>query len=609
MIHLGHNRSVEEVVTAAVQEDVQGVAISSYQGGHVEYFRYLVDRLPSRGRAPTSRSTAAGAASSSPRDRRARRPTACARIFSPDDGQRLGLGRHDQHHDRATATATSPRDRPRRSGRRCSDGDQRALARVITCIQAGTLSTPTLPTSCGHAAARRRARCSASPAPGGSGKSSLTDELIRRFRLDQEDKLRIAVLAVDPTRRRGGGALLGDRIRMNAHRRPPRLLPVAWPPAALGRELPDCLADVDRRLRGRPASTWSSSRRRVSARATPPSSTFADVSLYVMTPEFGAPRSSRRSTCSTSPTPWRSTSSTAGAPTTPCATCAGSGARNRELFGPAGRAARCSARSPPGSTTTASPRSTSDLTRAPGRRVCRSDGVLARRDRGARSTHASAIVPPARHALSGRDRRDRARLPPRRTERGRGAPGAASSCGVAAHRRSTGRRPTPRRSTALAHAEADAELDRGARDCSSEWPATSRAYWPRRDGGRDRSVAPRRDVAVRHPSPPGGAAPLHRPRRAAALAAVREPPRPLPLHGRRVPVQARGRGPGPDVRRRGRRRRGPTAGSTSWPTASLPPACRPPSTRSRSTASTPTSGPTSTARSATPASRSPRSTT
>ena len=125
---------------------------------------------------------------------------------------------------------------------------------------------------------------------GGSGKSSLTDELLRRFRLDQEDKLRIAVLAVDPTRRRGGGALLGDRIRMNyasGRRRRAVFFRSLATRGARGR-LPEHLADDDRRAARPPASTWSSSRRRASARATPAIVPLVDVSLYVMTPEFGA---------------------------------------------------------------------------------------------------------------------------------------------------------------------------------------------------------------------------------------------------------------------------------------------------------------------------------
>ena len=123
---------------------------------------------------------------------------------------------------------------------------------------------------------------------GGSGKSSLTDELLRRFRLDQEDKLSVAVLAVDPTRRRGGGALLGDRIRMNAIDAGQRLLPLAGHPAlgvrAAARTSPHVVAAcAGGRLR--PGHRRDA---RASARATPPSTELADVSLYVMTPEYGA---------------------------------------------------------------------------------------------------------------------------------------------------------------------------------------------------------------------------------------------------------------------------------------------------------------------------------
>ena len=113
---------------AAVQEDVQGVAISSYQGGHMEYFRYLVDRLRRAGRGPTSGSTAAAAASSSPREIAELEAYGVARIFSPEDGQRLGLGRDDQHHDRGVRPSTWPPAARRRLDALLA-GDQRALAR------------------------------------------------------------------------------------------------------------------------------------------------------------------------------------------------------------------------------------------------------------------------------------------------------------------------------------------------------------------------------------------------------------------------------------------------------------------------------------------------
>jgi len=212
VVHLGHNRSVDEVVRAAVDEDVQGVAVSSYQGGHLEYFRYLVDRLRDEGR-PDIRVYGGGGGVIVPAEIEELEAYGVDRIFSPADGQRLGLARMInlliEECDRDLATEDPP------ALDDLLGGDRRALARTISRLEAGTVDAPTLAALTGSAALR--------PVPvlgitgtGGSGKSSLTDELVRRLRYDQEDKLSVAVLAVDPTRRRGGGALLGDRIRMNA---------------------------------------------------------------------------------------------------------------------------------------------------------------------------------------------------------------------------------------------------------------------------------------------------------------------------------------------------------------------------------------------------------
>jgi methylmalonyl-CoA mutase len=207
-VHLGHNRSVDEVVAAAIQEDVQGVAISSYQGGHVEYFSYLVELLRERG-AGHVKVYGGGGGVIVPAEIELLHSRGVSRIFSPEDGQRLGLPGMINIMIRECDVDLA--DTPPVSADAVFAGEHAALARALTLAEAGRLPA--------EIAERRPAH----PVPvlgitgtGGSGKSSLTDELVRRFRLDQEDKLRIAVLAVDPTRRRGGGALLGDRIRMNS---------------------------------------------------------------------------------------------------------------------------------------------------------------------------------------------------------------------------------------------------------------------------------------------------------------------------------------------------------------------------------------------------------
>ncbi len=213
VIHLGHNRSVGEIVDAAVQEDVQAVAVSSYQGGHIEFFRYLVDLLRQRG-AGHIRVYGGGGGVIIPSEIAELQGYGVARIFSPEDGARWGLARMVNR-----IVAESDVDPlsvgPKVSIEALSGGDTLSLARVITALELGAVD------SGGRAEMARMASSRTMPVlgvtgTGGSGKSSLTDELLRRFRLDQADRLRIAVLAVDPTRRRTGGALLGDRIRMNA---------------------------------------------------------------------------------------------------------------------------------------------------------------------------------------------------------------------------------------------------------------------------------------------------------------------------------------------------------------------------------------------------------
>ncbi|WP_328409803.1 fused isobutyryl-CoA mutase/GTPase IcmF [Nocardia sp. NBC_00403] len=210
VIHLGHNRAVHEVVAAVVEEDVQGVAVSSYQGGHLEYFEYLATALREAG-AGQVRIFGGGGGVIVPEEI-ARLAESGVTIFSPEDGQRLGLPGMINELVRQCDVDLST-DRP--SIDAVLAGERTALARAITCLQQDSL-TPAERDALTTAAAARAVPVLGITGTGGSGKSSLTDELVRRLRSDQQDKVRVAILAVDPTRRRGGGALLGDRIRMNA---------------------------------------------------------------------------------------------------------------------------------------------------------------------------------------------------------------------------------------------------------------------------------------------------------------------------------------------------------------------------------------------------------
>jgi len=280
VIHLGHNRSVQEVVDAAVDEDVQGVAVSSYQGGHVEYFEYLVESLASRGAGNVKVYGGGGGVIVPEEIERLQRSDVT--IFSPEDGQRLGLAA--MVNAIVDACDLSLWDSAPTSAEAVLAGDRLAIARAITGAETGSLPDSLL-TEVSAAAAARQVPVLGITGTGGSGKSSLTDELVRRFRVDQEDKLRIAVVAVDPTRRRGGGALLGDRIRMNSLDGDRIFFRSV---ATRGEhELPSCLDDVITLLKAAGFDLVIIETPGIGqgdAGILP----FCDTSLYVMTPEFGA---------------------------------------------------------------------------------------------------------------------------------------------------------------------------------------------------------------------------------------------------------------------------------------------------------------------------------
>jgi methylmalonyl-CoA mutase len=210
VIHLGHNRSVADIVRAAIQEDADGIAVSSYQGGHNEYFRYMVDMLRERGAAHI-RVVVGGGGTIAPDEVAALEAYGIEKIYTPDDGLRLGLeGMIEDVFRRVRAAHRPPfepgpvsADEPLQLARTISvleRGDDGGLAATIRAQSTRTLNRPPVVGITGT---------------GGAGKSSLTDELLSRLVRFFPDR-RVAVVAMDPTRRRSGGALLGDRIRMNA---------------------------------------------------------------------------------------------------------------------------------------------------------------------------------------------------------------------------------------------------------------------------------------------------------------------------------------------------------------------------------------------------------
>jgi len=289
VIHLGHNRSVDEIVTAALQEDVQGIAISSYQGGHVEFFKYTVDLLRERG-GDHVLVFGGGGGVIVPAEVQALQSYGVARIYSPEDGQRMSLqGMIGEMVMRCDRSLTS--HAPKALG--AVEGHEqlawRSLAQLITALENGAVDAALLQTL------RERARERVVPVlgitgTGGAGKSSLTDELIRRLRLDLDDRLRIAMISFDPSRRKSGGALLGDRIRMNAIHpwsRGPRVYMRSLATRDTGSELSAALADVIAACKcaGFDLIVVETSGIGQGNAAIVP---LVDVPMYVMTPEFGA---------------------------------------------------------------------------------------------------------------------------------------------------------------------------------------------------------------------------------------------------------------------------------------------------------------------------------
>ena len=282
VIHLGHNRSVEEIVTAALQEDAQGIAVSSYQGGHVEFFKYMIDLLRERG-GGNIKVFGGGGGVIVPDEIRELHDYGVARIFSPEDGQALGLQGMIDHM--MAVCDIDPSQHAPKTLDEVKNGDWLALSRLISALENRAVATDLRQQLLSEAK-----NCTVPilgvTGTGGSGKSSLTDELVRRFRLDQDDRLKIAVIAADPSRRKTGGALLGDRIRMNAISGP-NLYMRSLATRAAGSEVPETLGEILAacKLAGFDLIIVETSGIGQGDAAIVP---LVDRSLYVMTPEFGA---------------------------------------------------------------------------------------------------------------------------------------------------------------------------------------------------------------------------------------------------------------------------------------------------------------------------------
>jgi isobutyryl-CoA mutase len=285
VIHLGHDRSVEEIAAAAVQEDARAVAVSSYQGGHMEFFSYLVERLAELGGGQI-RVYGGGGGTITPEESRALEARGVARIFGPAEGRSLGLeGMIRSLLDECRAAPA--RALPDLAS--LSPAAPNAVAQWITQLESSS-EDDAAAAGWRAALAARRTRPAAPvvgfTGTGGAGKSSVVDELVLRLRRERPDAS-IALLLVDPTRRRTGGALLGDRIRMNAIHGPRiyvRSLATRRAHLALSRTVGDALrvlqaADYDVVI-VETAGIGQSDSEIVD---------LVDTSVYVMTPEYGAP--------------------------------------------------------------------------------------------------------------------------------------------------------------------------------------------------------------------------------------------------------------------------------------------------------------------------------
>jgi isobutyryl-CoA mutase len=287
VIHLGHNRSVAEIVAAAIQEDVQAIGVSCYQGGHVEYFRYIVELLREHD-CGHIKVFGGGGGVIVPDEIRELEAYGVTKIFSPEDGRRHGLQGMINHFletsDFPTATGRMDWDPADLHPR-----NWQLIAKAITAIEVATeRNNGDIEEICSHLnekIADRVVPVLGITGTGGAGKSSLTDELVLRFLNDQEDKT-IGIISVDPTRRKTGGALLGDRIRMNSIHTD-RVYYRSLATRNLGMEIPPHTGDAIKVLKaaGFDLVILETAGIGQGDAAVVP---LSDVSLYVMTSDFGA---------------------------------------------------------------------------------------------------------------------------------------------------------------------------------------------------------------------------------------------------------------------------------------------------------------------------------
>jgi isobutyryl-CoA mutase len=283
VIHLGHDRSVQEIVDCAIQEDVQGIALSSYQGGHMEYFKYMYDLLQERGSGHI-KIFGGGGGVILPHEIKELQDYGIERIYSPDDGRSMGLqGMINDMVDKLDFPLGKDISIEAKD---INHNNPQAIARLITATENYPEKSRTLLDIISKDCSRIQSPVIGITGTGGAGKSSVTDEIIRRLLVDFPEK-HFAIISVDPTRKRSGGALLGDRIRMNAVHHPNvymRSLATRQANVALSKHIKDVLciiknAGFDLVLLETSGIGQSDSQ----------ITEHSDLALYVMTPEFGAP--------------------------------------------------------------------------------------------------------------------------------------------------------------------------------------------------------------------------------------------------------------------------------------------------------------------------------
>ncbi|MFN8242687.1 MAG: methylmalonyl-CoA mutase family protein [Ferruginibacter sp.] len=281
IIHLGHNRSVHEIVEAAIEEDAQGIAITSYQGGHLEFFKYMKDLLDENG-CGHIKIFGGGGGTILPDEIEELHRYGITKIYSPDDGRHMGL--EGMIEDVISKSAPATEENPKWNGKLPLNEvkDIRKIARAISLAEDGKPYDSYLSQV---AVAAAKAPVLGITGTGGAGKSSVTDEIVRRFLNNFTDKT-IAVISVDPSKKKTGGALLGDRIRMNAISHPRaymRSLATREDNTALSAHVQEALA-ICRQAGFDMVILESAGVGQSDASILE----FCDVSMYVMTPEYGA---------------------------------------------------------------------------------------------------------------------------------------------------------------------------------------------------------------------------------------------------------------------------------------------------------------------------------